>query len=66
MSRFVLMGRYNGRTEMIDETDTRAEAEDYAANYRQAYGKAWSVWIEECNGDDEVCCTKRDRCVRHE
>jgi hypothetical protein len=44
---YKIMGRYAGRTEEIDEFDSKEEAENMLGEYRMAYGAGWSLWIED-------------------
>ena len=41
------MGRYkNQDSEVIDEFDTREEADEMLAEYKLAYGSDFTLWIE--------------------
>jgi hypothetical protein len=42
---FIIMGTYQGKTEEIDEFDTRAEAEQMLSEYRMAFGADWALWV---------------------
>lgn len=44
-----IWGRYKGtgKAEVVDEFDTKDEAEKMVREYRIAYGSDWTVWIEE-------------------
>ena len=46
MTRYVVMGRYNGHTEELDSFDTMTEAELMRAEYCMAFGVGWSIWVE--------------------
>ena len=42
---FKIMGTYRGNTELVDEFETRKEAEICLGEYRLAFGLGWSLWI---------------------
>jgi hypothetical protein len=44
---FIIMGTYQGKTEEIDEFDTRDEAEKMLGEYRMAFGAGYALWIIE-------------------
>lgn len=52
-TQYVIMGRYQGNKEEIDEFDNREEAEDNATEYRMAFGTAWTIWISARPGTKE-------------
>jgi hypothetical protein len=44
---FRIMGEFGGKTEELDDTACRKEAERLAREYRVAFGESWRVWVEE-------------------
>ena len=44
---FKIVGVYEGNREVIDEFDTREEAERMLVEYRMAFGKDWLLSIKE-------------------
>ena len=42
-----VIGRYQGQIEVLDEFDTSLEASKMLAEYRLAYGPAWSIDIKK-------------------
>ena len=43
---FKIYGKYPGEPwEIIDEFDTREEAQAMLSEYRMAYGSEWKLWI---------------------
>ena len=40
------MGRYQGGTELLDETTSREEARMLVNEYKLAFGDSWHVWFE--------------------
>ena len=54
-----IWGKYQGKTEVIDEADTQEEAQNMAGEYRMAFGADWTIWTGAKNGttteDDSVC-----------
>lgn len=50
---FKIMGEFGGKTEQIDDTESRKEAEILAREYRVAFGESWRIWIEEDEEDNE-------------
>lgn len=42
---YKIMGKYQGVTEVVDEADTRPEAQALLAEYRLAFGPKWTLWI---------------------
>ena len=47
MSLFKIVGVYRGIREVIDETDNKDDAEYLRREYALAFGKDWSVWVED-------------------
>ena len=43
---YVIVGTYRGNDEVIDEAETRREAEYLQKEYQLAYGPAWTVRIK--------------------
>lgn len=43
---YKVMGKYRGRTEVLDEFETQHEAEKMASEYRMAYGSSWLIWVK--------------------
>lgn len=43
---YIIMGRYQGRSEEIDSFDTLQEATRMLSEYRMAYSLEWSLWIK--------------------
>lgn len=44
---FKIVGTYRGKTEVIDEFDTFAEAETMLVEYKMAFGKDWILTIKQ-------------------
>jgi hypothetical protein len=42
---FLIMGYYEGNGEVVDEADTRGEAEFLAREYRMAFGPGWCIEV---------------------
>lgn len=48
---YEIIGVYRGTTEVIDETDDKAEAKRLVGEYRMAFGPEWSIsW--RCTTDE--------------
>lgn len=45
--KYRIMGKYRGRTEELDSTDSKANAKYMVHEYQLAFGAGWSVWIKE-------------------
>jgi hypothetical protein len=44
--RYILFGSYNGgRSEIIDEADSKKEALHLLSEYKVAFGPSWSLWL---------------------
>lgn len=43
--RYVIMGRYHGTTEEIDEANSRREANLLLCEYRLAFDAEWDLWV---------------------
>lgn len=43
--RFKIIGVYNGVREVIDEFDTRREANKMLLEYKLSYGNEWSLYV---------------------
>lgn len=48
---FKIIGKYRGRTEVIDEAETKKEARYLLAEYRMAFGEGWVLWVEQGNNN---------------
>ncbi len=44
---FVIMGRYDGATEELDESEDRGMAEHLARERAWVLGDAWEIWVRE-------------------
>jgi hypothetical protein len=44
---YKIYGTYQGNRELIDSTDTKADAEYLAAEYQLAYGNQWTITIKK-------------------
>ena len=40
---FKIVGYYEGNSEVVDEADTRNEADALASEYRMAFGSGWTI-----------------------
>ena len=45
-SMFKIYGTYKGNRELIDQADTKSEADYLASEYRLAFGPEWLITIE--------------------
>ena len=50
--KYIIKGKYQGRTEDIDEVYTHQEALYLLKEYRLAFGSSWSMWFEEVLCDE--------------
>jgi len=46
---FYIMGRYRGKTEELDSTESNAEAKRLLSEYIMAFGAGWIIWIATDN-----------------
>jgi len=42
---FLIIGKYRGDSEVIDQADTRREAQELAAEYEMAFGPMWRISV---------------------
>lgn len=49
---YKIMGEWRGKTEVIDDTDNKKEAEALAREYRITYGEDWRIWIDHEESDE--------------
>ncbi len=43
METYLIIGYYEGNSEVVDQADDRAEADFMAAEYRMAFGPTWTI-----------------------
>lgn len=43
---WAIKGKYRGRTELIDSSETYNEALALVGEYQLAFGPEWSIWVE--------------------
>jgi len=48
---YQIIGIYKGKREVIDETETKDDANYLRAEYQLAYGKEWQVIIKRTKGE---------------
>jgi hypothetical protein len=48
---YEIIGIYKGKREVIDEAETKDDANYLAAEYQLAYGKEWQVIIKQMKGE---------------
>jgi hypothetical protein len=51
--KYVIRGRYDGRTEDVDEADNKAEAERMLGEYRLSFGGGWCLWLVKVTEEEE-------------
>lgn len=44
MYKWEIRGKYQGETEVIDETTSKEDADYLVSEYRMAYGSGWTIW----------------------
>jgi hypothetical protein len=51
--KYLIMGKYRGQIEEIDEAKTRKEAQYLLSEYRLAFGLGWQLWIKPSKRSEE-------------
>jgi len=44
--KYLIVGTYQGKSEVVDETETKKDAEYLAREYGMAYGNEWDISIQ--------------------
>lgn len=50
---FEIIGKYRGKSEVVDSAETEKEANYLAGEYRMAYGAQWSVTIRKARVNND-------------
>ena len=45
--KYIIKGKYQGKTEDLDEADDNITAAYLVGEYRMAFGVEWVIWSEE-------------------
>jgi len=43
MRKYLIIGYYEGNSEVVDEAESKQEAEILAMEYRMAFGRGWTI-----------------------
>jgi hypothetical protein len=47
---YKVMGKYRGKTEELDSTTSAKNAHYLEGEYRLAFGRDWTIWVEAHKG----------------